>query len=434
MVGKRKYLIVVEPPTSRPTPARTHRRSVAPPCRRPPRAQVGDCRPHVAEALIVADRDGAAPRRPLVDVASSSDPVPARHGATTESEYAAIAINPVSRRVTITSASAPAPATRPAVVASVCERHSRPPRCPQVAAQLDERRVLAQLLVQPSRPPSQVRAPRARASATNAYSCSSLTALRNGRGTVTRSYEGFPRPALPLHRPFVGATRARRRRRRQIVAGTLLGCLARARQANSRDRGGQVESRAGSWCRHGAVVGLGRQHAALFAQEGAKVVVNDLEGAATARARDRRWPTRSSPRSPSGGEAVPATTTRKPSRASAVIQTALDAFGQIAVVGQRRHPARQVFTRWTPSSGTPCCGAPVRRVQRHAGGVAAHACAAVRRVIVTTSKRWWSVRNFGQANYGAAKMGLVLPDHTHASRVCATNVTPKPSRRWPTPG
>lgn len=176
----------------------------------------------------------------------------------------------------------------------------------------------------------------------------------------------------------------------------------------------------------GAGGGLGRQHAKLFAQEGAKVVVNDLGG--------QRDGTGSGS---AMADAVVDEITRAGGEAIAnydnvatfdggrrVIQTALDAFGQVDIVvnnaGILRDKSFHKMTaeQWDAVLRVHLYGAfyvtraawPYMREQ-HFG-----------RVIVTTSTSGL-FGNFGQANYAAAKLGMVGLINTLAVEGVRYNVT-----------
>ena len=176
----------------------------------------------------------------------------------------------------------------------------------------------------------------------------------------------------------------------------------------------------------GAGGGLGRQHALLFAEEGARVVVNDLGG-------DRHGTGSSSAMADAvvsevtsaGGEAVAnydnVATLEGGQR---VIETALDAFGQIDIVVNNAGILRdRSFHKMTPeewdavlrvhlygSFNVTRAAWPHMRAQRFG------------RVIVTTSTSGL-FGNFGQANYGAAKMGMVGLINTLAVEGVRYNVT-----------
>jgi NAD(P)-dependent dehydrogenase (short-subunit alcohol dehydrogenase family) len=176
----------------------------------------------------------------------------------------------------------------------------------------------------------------------------------------------------------------------------------------------------------GAGGGLGRQHAKLFAQEGAKVVVNDLggerdgtgSGSAMADAVVDEI-------AQAGGEAVANydnVATFDGGRR--VIQTALDAFGQVDIVVNNAGILRdKSFHRMTAEQWDA-----VLRVHLYgAFSVTRAAWPYMRdqqfgRVIVTTSTSGL-FGNFGQANYAAAKLGMVGLINTLAVEGVRHNVT-----------
>ena len=160
----------------------------------------------------------------------------------------------------------------------------------------------------------------------------------------------------------------------------------------------------------GAGGGLGREHALLLASRGAQVVINDLGGSVSGE----------------GGDAGPAQTVAKEIEdlggvavadtnsvatvegGEAIVQTALDAFGRVDIVINNAGILRdKTFHNMTPDLLEPV-------IQVHLLG-AFHATkpAWIRMReqaygrIVNTSSNAGILGNFGQANYGAAKMGLV---------------------------
>lgn len=160
----------------------------------------------------------------------------------------------------------------------------------------------------------------------------------------------------------------------------------------------------------GAGGGLGREYALLLARSGARVVVNDLGGA-----RDGSGAGRAMADAvvaeirEAGGQAVANyDTVATEEGAAAVVATALDAYGAVhAVVNNAGILRDKAFHKMSPadwesvlavhlSGGFHVTRAawPHFREQRHG------------RVVMATSTSGL-YGNFGQANYGAAKNGLV---------------------------
>ncbi len=160
----------------------------------------------------------------------------------------------------------------------------------------------------------------------------------------------------------------------------------------------------------GAGGGLGRSHALLLAQRGAKVVVNDLgvtrsgEGAETAAA-----DAVVAEIVDAGGEAVANhDSVADVDGADAIVQTALDSYGRVDVVINNAGFLRdRSFAKMTAEEIVPV-------VEVHLlGGMYVTKAAwphlreqGYGRIVNTTSAAGL-FGNFGQANYSAAKMGLV---------------------------
>ena len=160
----------------------------------------------------------------------------------------------------------------------------------------------------------------------------------------------------------------------------------------------------------GAGGGLGRQHALLMASRGALVVINDLGGAVDGSGSDKGAAERVVDEIKAiGGEAVSDTNSvATPEGGAAIVQTALDAFGRVDVVINNAGILRDKAFHNLESAMTDAVidvhlrGAfnvtqPAWRVMREQGYGR----------IVSTSSAAGIFGNFGQANYGAAKMGLV---------------------------
>lgn len=159
----------------------------------------------------------------------------------------------------------------------------------------------------------------------------------------------------------------------------------------------------------GAGNGLGRSHALLFAAEGAKIVVNDIgcnrHGAGQSDAADDVVAEIKN----LGGEAI----ANKDSvgsfeSARSIIQLALDTYGKLDILINNAGILRdRTILKMTPEEwdqvvevhlkGTFTCLQAAGRVMKkqNTGGR-----------IVNTSSGSGLLGNFGQANYGAAKMGI----------------------------
>jgi len=160
----------------------------------------------------------------------------------------------------------------------------------------------------------------------------------------------------------------------------------------------------------GAGGGLGRQHALLLASRGALIVVNDLGGAVDG--------TGSSAGAAQlvvdeikalGGEAVAdANSVATPEGGKAIVQTALDAWGKVDIVVNNAGILRdKAFHNMEPDLMNPVFDVHLKG----AFHVTQPAFVKMREQgygrIVSTSSAAGLFGNFGQTNYGAAKMGLV---------------------------
>ena len=160
----------------------------------------------------------------------------------------------------------------------------------------------------------------------------------------------------------------------------------------------------------GAGGGLGRQHALLLASRGARVVVNDLGGSVSGEGSDLGPADKTAEEIRSaGGEAVSdGHSVSTPEGGAAIVQTAIDAYGRIDIVINNAGILRdKSFHNLTPELLEPVLDVHLKG----AFYVTQPAWVRMRdqgygRVINTTSQSG-VLGNFGQANYGAAKMGLV---------------------------
>jgi NAD(P)-dependent dehydrogenase (short-subunit alcohol dehydrogenase family) len=160
----------------------------------------------------------------------------------------------------------------------------------------------------------------------------------------------------------------------------------------------------------GAGGGLGRQHALLLASRGARVVVNDLGGSVHGEGSDLGPAEKVAQEiRDAGGEAVAdGHSVTTPDGGEAIVQTAIDAFGQIDIVINNAGILRdKSFHNMTPDM----VEAVIDVHLKGAFFVTRPAWIKMRdqgygRVISTTSQSG-VLGNFGQANYSGAKMGLV---------------------------
>ena len=160
----------------------------------------------------------------------------------------------------------------------------------------------------------------------------------------------------------------------------------------------------------GAGGGLGRQHALLMASRGALVVINDLGGAVDGSGSDKGAAERVVDEIKAlGGEAVADTNSvATPEGGKAIVQTALDAFGRVDVLINNAGILRdKAFSNMQPELLDPVIDVHLKG----AFNVTRPAWAIMKEQgygrIVSTSSAAGIFGNFGQTNYGAAKMGLV---------------------------
>jgi len=160
----------------------------------------------------------------------------------------------------------------------------------------------------------------------------------------------------------------------------------------------------------GAGGGLGRQHALLLASRGALVVVNDLGGAVDGTGSDKGAAERVVDEiKAAGGEAVADTNSvSTPEGGAAIVQTAIDAFGKIDIVVNNAGILRdKAFHNMDPDLLNPVLDVHLKG----AFYVTQPAWVKMREQgygrIISTSSAAGIFGNFGQTNYGAAKMGLV---------------------------
>ena len=159
----------------------------------------------------------------------------------------------------------------------------------------------------------------------------------------------------------------------------------------------------------GAGNGLGRSHAIEYAKRGAKVVVNDLGGGVDGSGAGDAADQVVAELKAMGAEAVAnKASVSDPVGAESIIQSALDAFGRIDILVNNAGILRdRSFKKMTLADWDLV-------LQVHLSGTAYVTRAAWPHMneqgygrIVLTSSSSGIYGNFGQANYGAAKMGML---------------------------
>ncbi|GII58936.1 serine/threonine protein kinase [Planotetraspora thailandica] len=160
----------------------------------------------------------------------------------------------------------------------------------------------------------------------------------------------------------------------------------------------------------GAGHGLGRSHALLLAERGAKVVVNDLggaldgSGASTGPAGEV-----ADLIGKNGGEAVAsADNVATPEGAQAVVQAAIDAFGRVDIVVNNAGILRdRSLGKMTVEEFDAVLAVHVRGSFLVTRAAFPHMKEQAYGRVVNTSSPAGLFGNFGQVNYSTAKMGLV---------------------------
>lgn len=161
----------------------------------------------------------------------------------------------------------------------------------------------------------------------------------------------------------------------------------------------------------GAGGGLGREHALLLASRGAQIVINDLGGTVDGSGEGTEGPAHTTAKEINdlGGVAVADTNSvATPEGGEAIVQTAVDAFGKVDIVINNAGILRdKAFHNMTPELLNPVLDVHLKG----AFYVTRPAWKLMREQnygrVINTSSNAGILGNFGQTNYGAAKMGLV---------------------------
>lgn len=160
----------------------------------------------------------------------------------------------------------------------------------------------------------------------------------------------------------------------------------------------------------GAGGGLGRSHALLFASRGAKVVVNDLGGTLDGRGNDESAAQKVVEEiRAAGGEAVASFDGVDTAEGAAkIVKTAIDAFGRVDIVINNAGILRDVsFAKMSLEDWEAVLRVHLSGTMYVSRAAWPHMREAGYGRIVNTTSAAGLYGNFGQANYAAAKMGIV---------------------------
>ncbi len=160
----------------------------------------------------------------------------------------------------------------------------------------------------------------------------------------------------------------------------------------------------------GAGGGLGREHALLLASRGAQIVINDLGGSIDGSgASDGPAAKVVKEITDAGGVAVAdAHSVSTPEGGQGIIQTALDAYGRVDIVINNAGILRdKTFHNMTPDMVDAVLDVHLKGAFNVTRAVWPTLREQGYGRVINTSSNSGILGNFGQANYGAAKMGLV---------------------------
>ena len=160
----------------------------------------------------------------------------------------------------------------------------------------------------------------------------------------------------------------------------------------------------------GAGGGLGREHALLMASRGAQIVVNDLGGAVDGTGSDAGPAQKVVDEIEAlGGAAVAdGNSVATQEGAEGMVKTALEAFGRIDIVINNAGILRdKSFANMTPDLWDPVIAVHLTGTYNVTRAAWAQFREQSYGRIVSTSSAAGIFGNFGQTNYGAAKMGIV---------------------------
>lgn len=161
----------------------------------------------------------------------------------------------------------------------------------------------------------------------------------------------------------------------------------------------------------GAGGGLGRQHALLLASRGAQVVVNDLGGTVDGSGEGTEGPAHTVAKEieDAGGVALANTDSVATAEGGeAIVRSAVDAYGRVDIVINNAGILRdKAFHNMTPELLEPVIDVHLKGAFYVTRPAWVHMREQGYGRVVNTASNAGIIGNFGQTNYGAAKMGLV---------------------------
>jgi NAD(P)-dependent dehydrogenase (short-subunit alcohol dehydrogenase family) len=160
----------------------------------------------------------------------------------------------------------------------------------------------------------------------------------------------------------------------------------------------------------GAGGGLGREHALLMASRGAQIVVNDLGGAVdgTGASAGPAQKVVEEIEALGGAAVADGNSVATQEGAEGMVKTALEAFGRVDIVINNAGILRdKSFANMTPDLWDPVIAVHLTGTYNVTRAAWGHFREQSYGRIVSTSSAAGIFGNFGQTNYGAAKMGIV---------------------------
>ncbi|HZQ78372.1 MAG TPA: SDR family oxidoreductase [Acidimicrobiia bacterium] len=167
----------------------------------------------------------------------------------------------------------------------------------------------------------------------------------------------------------------------------------------------------------GAGGGLGREHALLLASRGAQIVVNDLGGAVdgTGSSAGPAQKVVEEIEALGGAAVADGHSVATQDGAEAMVKAAIEAFGRVDIVINNAGILRdKSFANMTPDLWDPVIAVHLTGAYNVTRAAWPHFREQAYGRIVSTSSGAGIFGNFGQANYGAAKMGIVGLTHVWA--------------------